>query len=136
MATSGSLATMHVFEVRLLLAAHEGDVELSALELVGEHGRVVARNPDFDVEQLVAEEARRVRQPLDFLPGEKPDREGGLRRLRGAPRRLCRRFRLGQRQPRMVEEGATRRRQLDAVDAAGEQRDADLIFEIADLPAQ
>jgi hypothetical protein len=29
-------------------------MKATPLELVGEHGRVVARNPDFDVEQLVA----------------------------------------------------------------------------------
>ena len=125
-----------VFEVRLRLATHEGDVELPALELAGEHGRMVARNPDLDVEQLVAKKARRIGQPFDLLPGQEADREGRLCRLRGAPRRLHRRLGLGQRQPRMVEEGAAGRGQLDAVHAARQQRHADLVFEIADLAAQ
>ena len=47
-----------------------------------------------------------------------------------------RRFGLGEREPRMVEEGAAGGSQLDAVHAARQERNADFIFEIADLPAQ
>ncbi len=125
-----------VREARLLLAAHKRDVELPALERVGEHGRMVARDPDLDVEQLVAQKARGEGQPFDFLPGEESDGEGRLGGLGGAPCRLRRRFGLGEREPRMVEEGAAGGGERDAVDAARQERNADFIFEIADLPAQ
>ena len=43
---------------------------------------------------------------------------------------------LSKRQPCMVEKGPTGGRQFDAVHAADHQLNADLVFEIADLPAQ
>jgi hypothetical protein len=46
------------------------------------------------------------------------------------------RFGLGQRQPRMVEEGATGSGQFGTVNTARQQRNANLVFQVADLPAQ
>jgi hypothetical protein len=43
---------------------------------------------------------------------------------------------LSKRQPCMVQKGPTRGRQFDAMHAAHHQLNADLVFEIADLPAQ
>src|SRR5438132_1445028 len=51
------------------LSAEKGDIKLSTLQAVCKHCRVVARNPDFDIEQFVAKDACRMRQPIDFLPG-------------------------------------------------------------------
>ncbi len=57
-----------VFEIGLLLAAEESDIELPALEVVGKHCRTVARNSDLNIEQFVSKEAGDMRQPIDFLP--------------------------------------------------------------------
>ena len=68
-------------------------------------------------------------------PVEKADHERALFGLRRAARRFARRFDLQQRQPRMIEKDAARRGERDATRAALQQLDADLQFEIADLPA-
>jgi len=92
--------------------------------------------PDFDVEQLVPKNVGGPRQPLDFLSGEEADRENLPDRLRGAPRRFRGNLGLREREPRMIEEGAAGGGQLHAVHAAGQERNADFVFEIADLAAQ
>ena len=69
-------------------------------------------------------------------PVRKPRANDRLRRLRGAARRFASRLDLGQRQPCMVEKGPAGGGQFDAVRAAAQQLDADLVFEIADLAAQ
>ena len=56
--------------------------------------------------------------------------------LRGPARRFDRGVDLHQRQPGVVEKGLAGSGQLDAVHAARQQLDADLMFEVADLPAQ
>ena len=63
------LCDKFVFQIGLLLRAEESDIKLPALEVVRKRCRMVARNPDFNIEQLVAKDACGVRQPADFLPG-------------------------------------------------------------------
>jgi pimeloyl-ACP methyl ester carboxylesterase len=63
---------------------------------------------------------------------EEADRKQCPRRFRRSPRRL----RLSQRQPGVVEKGLAGGGQLDAAHAAAHQRDANLVFEIADLAAE
>jgi len=54
----------------------------------------------------------------------------------GPPRRLGSRLHLRERQPRVIKECSPGRGQFDAVHTAAHQLNADLVFEIADLPAQ
>ena len=64
------LCHQFVCEIRLLLFyAEEGHIKLSALQVVRKRCRMVARNPDFNIEQFVAKDACGTRQPSDFLPG-------------------------------------------------------------------
>jgi hypothetical protein len=53
--------------------------------------------------------------------------------MSGAARGFAGRLDLGQRQPRVIEKGATGRRQLDTLDASNEKLSADLLLQIADL---
>src|SRR5258708_21218302 len=125
-----------VFEIGFLFPAEESDIKLPALQVVCERCRVVARNPDFDIEQFVAKDACGPRQPIDFLPGLEAHGESRFGRLRGTPRRFRGCLGLSKRQPCMVEEGAPGGGQFDAVHAAAHKLDADLIFEIADLSTE
>jgi hypothetical protein len=59
-----------VLEIGLLLPAEKSDIKSSAAWVVCKHCRMVARNSDFEVEQLVAKDACGTRQPIDFLPGQ------------------------------------------------------------------
>src|SRR5712691_6267539 len=77
-----------------------------------------------------------TRQPIDFLPGLETHGESRFGRLRGSSRCLGGGLRLSERQPGMVEKGATGGGQFDAVHAAAHQLDANLVFEIADLAAE
>ncbi len=97
---------------------------------------MVARNPDFDIEQFVAKNACGPRQPIDFLPGLEAHGESRFGTLRGTPRRFGGCLCLSQRQPCVVEEGSAGSGQFDTVHASIQQRNADLVFEIADLAAQ
>jgi hypothetical protein len=92
---------------------------------------VVARNPDFDVEQFVAKNGCGTRQPIDLLPGLETHGESRFGWRRGAARCLRGSLRLSQGQPCMVEKGAAGGGQFDAVHAAIQELNADLIFEIA-----
>ena len=85
---------------------------------------------------FAAQDAQRLRQPHQFLTGEKADREGALLRLCRAARGFARRIDLKQRQTRVIEKSAAGRGERDAARAALQQWDADLEFEVADLPAQ
>src|SRR3977135_372891 len=82
------LRNYFVFEIGFLFPAEECDIKLPALQVVCERCRVVARNPDFDIEQFVAKDARSPRQPVDFLPGLKTDGESRFGTLRRTPRRF------------------------------------------------
>src|SRR4030081_1025612 len=95
-----------VFEIGLLFPAEESNIKFSALEVVGKHRRMVARDSDFDIEQFVAKNGRGARQPLGLLPGLEAHGESRLQGLRGAPSCLPGRLGLGKRQPRVVEKGA------------------------------
>jgi hypothetical protein len=95
-----------------------------------------AGHRDGDVGQLVALDVHGLRQPVHFLAGEEAERKAGFLRLCRAPRRLARGIDLRQRQPRVIEKRFSGGGELDPMDAAREQRRADLIFEIADLAAQ
>src|SRR3984893_16749606 len=67
---------------------------------------------------------------------EEADREQCPRRFRRAPRGCLGCLYLRERQPGMVEKGLAGGGQFDAVYAAAHQRDANLVFEIADLAAE
>src|SRR5882724_3496989 len=125
-----------VFEIGFLFPAEESDIKLPALQVVCERCRMVARNPDFDIEQFVAKDTCSPRQPIDFLPGLEADGESRFDTLRRTPRRFHRGIRLRQRQPRMVEKGLACGGQLDAVNAARQQLRPDLVLQVANLPAQ
>src|SRR6476660_3045686 len=75
-----------VFKIGLLFPAVKSDIKSAALEVVCKHCRMVARNPDFDIEQFVAKYACGTRQPVDLLPGLEAHGESRLERLRGSPR--------------------------------------------------
>src|ERR1700754_263782 len=107
-----------IFEIRLRFAAQECDVELSTLEIIGEVCRKTAGDPDFDVGQFVAEDTGRMRQPIDFLPGQKSDRETRFGGLRGPARGFCGGLGVIQRKPGLVEEGASGGGQLRSARAS------------------
>src|SRR5216684_1724451 len=75
-----------VFKIGLLFPAEKSDIKSSALEVVCKHCGMVARNPDFDIEQFVSKDGCGTRQPVDLLPGLEAHGEGRLDRLRGSPR--------------------------------------------------
>jgi hypothetical protein len=106
------------FEIGLGLTTHEGNVELAALQVVGERRRVIARHLDFDVEQFVAQNVRRLRQPVDFLPGEEAHGENRLGGLCDAPRGFGGRFGLAERETGVIKKGAAGGRQFYPVHAA------------------
>ena len=133
---SGSLVHHVVLEVVARLDAQEGQVEPAAGERFGEVRRIVAGDRDLDVLQFVAQHMHGPRQPVHLVPGLEADGERLSCRLRGPARRFDRGIDLHQRQPGMVEKGLARGGQFDAVHAAAQQLDADLVFEIADLPAE
>jgi len=76
------------------------------------------------------------RQPVDLLPGLEAHGESRLDRLRGSPRCLSGGLGLRERQPRIVEKDPPGGGQFDAMHAAAHQLNADVVFEVADLPAQ
>src|SRR5258708_22742713 len=77
-----------VFEIGFLFLAEESDIKLPALQVVCERCRVVARNPDFDVEQFVPHDACGPAQTFAFLPGSKANAAGRFGTLRRTPRRF------------------------------------------------
>ena len=78
-----------------------------------------------------------ARQPVHLVAGLEADGERLLPRGLGCGTgRLDGGIDVHQCQARVVEEGIARGRGLDAAGAARQQLDADLTFEIADLPAQ
>src|SRR6266436_8734 len=125
-----------VFKIGLLFPAEESDIEFSALEVVCQHCRMVARNSDFDIEQFVSKDGCGTRQPVDLLPGLEAHGESRLDTLGGSPRCLCGSLGLSKRQPRMVEKGPSGGGQFDTAHAAAHKLDADLIFESADLATE
>jgi hypothetical protein len=125
-----------VDQVGIRFPTKKSDIDLSAHQIVGKRGRKPARNPDFDIGQFVAQDARRARQPRHLLPGQEADGKDRLRRLRGAARGLRGRRRLRERQPRMLKERAASRCQFDPMHAAAHKRDADLALEVANLAAE
>jgi hypothetical protein len=63
------LCDKFVFQIGLLLRAEESDIKLPALEVVRKRCRMVARNPDFNIEQFVAKNARSRGSQSAFLSG-------------------------------------------------------------------
>ncbi|MEH2567611.1 hypothetical protein V1289_007238 [Bradyrhizobium sp. AZCC 2289] len=91
---------------------------------------------DFSARQFGAQDFHHGGQPIHLVAGEEADRKQCPRRSRCSARRLRSCLRLGKRQPCMVEKGPTGGGQFNAVHATYHQLNADLVFEIADLPAQ
>ena len=124
------------YEVRVRFVTQEGDVDPSLLEVLGERDRETARDPDLDIGQFVAEDARGAREPCRLLSGQEADGENRLRGPRDASRRLRRGLDLHQRQAGVIQKGAASRRQFDAAHAADKKRNADFMLEVAHLPAE
>ena len=125
-----------VFQIELRFDAEKSHVEAATDERIGEVGRIVAGDLDLDAVQLVAQNMHCLRKPGHFVPGLETDGERRPGRLRRPPGRFTGCIGLRQRQPRMIEEGATRRGQRDTARTAGQKLGSDLGLEIADLPAQ
>ena len=125
-----------VGHLRPRLDAEEAEVDLAILQRVGEVGRVQAHDLELDAGQLRPQHAGDVGQPIDLLPGEEADGEARLGRPRRLPRRPYRLRRLVDRAAGVIEEGVARRGQLDASRDAGEQGSADLVLQVAQLPAE
>jgi hypothetical protein len=123
-------------EVRIRFVAQEGNVDPALFQVLGERHRKPARHLDLDIGQFVAKDPGRGREPSCFLFGEKPDGENRLSRPGGAAGRLHSGFGLRQRQTSVIKKGPAGRRQFDAAHAASEQRNADLVLEVADLAAE
>jgi len=104
-----------VAQVEGRLDAQEGHVEPAAGERLGEVRRIVARDRDLDVFQLVAQQMHGPRQPVHLVTGLE---------LCGPARRFHRGIDLRQRQPGMVEKGLACGGQFDAAHAAAHQLDA------------
>ncbi len=79
------LCDRFVFEIGFLFPAHERDIELAALEVVGKRRRMIARDLDSDIEQFIAQNACGARQPIDFLADQDAHGENRFDGLRGAP---------------------------------------------------
>ena len=77
-----------------------------------------------------------MRQPVDFLPGEKADREHRLGGLRGAACRFDGGLGLVEGEPGVIEKGAAGVGQRGSLRAAVQQPNADLMLEVADLAAE
>ena len=125
-----------VAQVEGRLDAQEGQVEPAADERLGEIRRIVARDRDLDVLQFVAQHMHGPRQPVHLVTGLEADGERLSCRLCRPACRFHRGIDLRQRQPGMVEKGLACGGQLDAMNAARQQLAADLVLQIADLPAQ
>lgn len=125
-----------VLEVVTRLGAHESEIELAAGERFGEVGRVVAGDGHGDLAEFVLDELHRLRQPAHLQPGLEADRERASGGLAGAAGCVDSGVDLHHRQARVVKEGEAGVGELDPVHAARQQLDPDLIFEIADLPAE
>jgi hypothetical protein len=79
--------------------AQEGDVEPAADERLGKVRRIVARDRDLDVLQLIVQHMHGPRQPIHLVAGLEADGEGLSCRLCGPARRFHRSIDLCQRQP-------------------------------------
>ena len=90
----------------------------------------------LNVGQLVPQHAHGFRKPVHLVTGQEAEGESLACRLCGPPRRLDRGIDLRQREPRMVEKGLAGGGQFGAVHAAAKELNADLIFEISDLPTE
>ena len=123
-------------KVRVRFVTQEGNVDPPLLEVLGERYRKAARHSDLDIGQFVAEDARGGREPSRLLAGKEAYGENRLGGPGGAAGRLRGGFGLHQRQTGVIEEGAAGRRQSDATHAAGEERNADFILEVAHLAAE
>jgi hypothetical protein len=118
------------------LHAQESQAQPAAGERFGEIRRVVAGDRDLDVLQFVVQHMHRLRQPVHLVPGLEADGERLPCRLRRPACRFDRGIDMHQRQAGVVEEGFARSGQLDAMNAARQLLDPDLIFQVPDLPAQ
>jgi hypothetical protein len=123
-----------VTQVEGRLDAQERHIKPTADERLGEVRRIVTRDRDLDVLQLVAKHMHGWPQPVHLVTGLEADGECLSCRLRGPAGRFRCGVDLRQRQSGM-EKGLARSSQFDAVDAADEQLLADLILKIPDLTA-
>ena len=118
------------------LDPHKGHVESAADERLSEVRRIVARDRDLDVLQLVTQHMHGPRQPVHLMTGLEADGERLLLRLRCFARRLDRGIDLYQRQAGVVEKGLASSGELDAMNAARQQLGPNLVLQFANLPAE
>jgi hypothetical protein len=100
---------------------------------------MLARDRHFDVPDVAAEDACRLREPVDFLAAEdaeEADREDGFQRSRRSPCGFAGGLDLRQRKAGMVQKDATGIGELDAARAADQQLRADLMFQVSDPTAE
>ena len=125
------------YEVRVRFVTQEGDVDPSLLEVLGERDRETARHPDLDIGQFVAEDARGARQAKPTsCPVRKPMAKIAFagretRRAASAAASTCvsaRRAWSRKARPAGVNSTPRTLRIM--------KRDADLVFEVAHLPAE
>ena len=124
-----------VTQVKGRLDAQERHIKPTADERLGEVRRIVTRDRDLDVPQLVAKHMHGWPQPVHLVTGLEADGECLSCRLCSPTRRVRGGVDLRQRQSGMVKKGLACSSQFDAVDAADEQLLTDLIFKIPDLTA-
>src|ERR1700675_3246676 len=98
--------------------------------------RIVTKNNYLNITQLVTQYLSHRREPVDFHSRLKAHREREFGWLRGATRGFPCRIDLCQREPRVIEKGATRRSRHDAAGGTRQERGAHLIFQISNLPTQ
>src|SRR6266481_8969342 len=120
----------------LLFRPNESRIELAPHQGFGKHRRVITRQADFDARKLVAKDAVHLGQQANFGPRHKSKSERRPRRLGCAQRGFLGCFCLNQRHSCMLEKSLAGRRQLNTVSAAIHQWNADLLFEIPDLPTE
>lgn len=116
--------------------AKKGRVHAVLRDGRGELRRILRRDDDVDAGELFAEETKCSGQPRGVVTDHDAEREGWLGGDRRKARGLHGGFGLGEHGAGVIEEDAAGGSELDAAAAAEEQRGSDLLFEIADLPAQ
>jgi hypothetical protein len=114
--------------------SYESSIKSAPHQGFGERRGVITRQADFDARKLVSKDAVHLGQQTDFNPRQKAKGECRSRRLSCAQRCFLCCLCLKQRHSRVFEKRFAGRRQFNAVCATVHQLNANLLFEISDLP--
>ena len=90
---------------------------------------------DVDVGIAAAEDVEDGRQDAEHGRGDQAQGETAAMAERALARVLARQLRIGEHPPRLDQEDAAGLGQLDVAPAAQEQRDAEVVLELLDAPA-